>query len=56
MELASSLRQSCVLFAATPNPSGMSDIEKMTTPWLAGVFSVMRPRPGAYTRSLLSST
>ena len=37
--------RSCVLFAATPKPSGTSDMEKITTPWFAGVFSVMRPRP-----------
>jgi hypothetical protein len=42
---ASSFRQSCVDFAATPNPSGMSDIENTTTPWFAGVFSVIRPKP-----------
>ena len=45
MDDASSLRQSCVLLAATPNPSGTSDMENTTTPWFAGVFSVIRPRP-----------
>ena len=41
VQLAAVLRA----FAATPKPSGTSDMEKITTPWFAGVFSVMRPRP-----------
>lgn len=45
MAVGSNFLQSDVDLAVMPNPRGMSDMERMTTPVFAGVPSVIRPRP-----------
>lgn len=45
MPLGSMLLHSAVDLAVTPKPRGTSDMEKMTTPVLLGVLSVILPKP-----------
>lgn len=44
-EVYSTFLQSCVDFAATLKPEGMSAVEHTTTPWHWDVFSVIVPSP-----------